>query len=423
MDSILFQVAKQGDTNEFLTLLEEDPLALQKVALLPYADTPLHIATLAGRTNFVKVMLQQMPSFAWECNKDGFTPLHIACAAGYIEIVKEILKVSPDLCLIKDKGGRTPLHYAAIKGRVNVVDELISECPQAAWEVTANGETALHLAVLNSQFEVFKLLISNFKDPKLINHVDDYGNTIFQLAEATKQLQVLNLLRDHGITNIHHIVDFNDQAQDLNNMSAINISIENQTCSKEMKHEKVPQSPPGSSIQDHQSTYIEQQESKNYSLRRLVISKGVVPILAGILATSAYTQGLNPPPTLWNSDMKRHGSSCFLNMLHNFSLTQSVDQCPPATYYLYMSFNTASFYCAMFLVFLHHVPGFLHALLPASLVSSLFSYLVFLLSMFPDAPTFLIINSVALLVFGFICLLKVVVKKFTNWTLDHISKG
>lgn len=236
-------------------------------------------------------------------------------------------------------------------------------------------------------------------------------------------MQVLNLLRDHGITNIHHIVDFNDQAQDLNNMSAINISIENQICSKEMKHEKVPQSPPGSSIQDHQSTYIEQQESKNYSLRRLVISKGVVPILAGILATSAYTQGLNPPPTLWNSDMKRHGSSCFLNMLHNFSLTQSVDQCPPATYYLYMSFNTASFYCAMFLVFLHHVPGFLHALLPASLVSSLFSYLVFLLSMFPDAPTFLIINSVALLVFGFICLLKVVVKKFTNWTLEHISKG
>lgn len=194
MDIRLFQAAKQGDTIELHAILEEDPLALHKISLLPYADTPLHIATLASKTIFANQILHQMPAFAWDCNKDGFTPLHIAAAIGNSDIVKEILKVSHEIGLIKDKGGRTPLHYAAIKGRVDVINELLSVCPEAVWEVTACGETALHLALINAQFEGFKALVTmiSAKDfNELVNVIDDYGNTVLQLAHSTKHLQVI----------------------------------------------------------------------------------------------------------------------------------------------------------------------------------------------------------------------------------------
>ena len=202
MDIRLFQAAKQRDTIELHAILE-DPLALHKISLLPYADTPLHIATLASKTIFVKQILHQMPAFAWDCNKDGFTPLHIAAAIGNSDIVKEILKVSPDIGVIKDKGRRTPLHYAAIKWKGHVINELVSMCPEAVWEVTACGETALHLTVINAQFEGFKALVKKISSKdfnELVNVVDDYGNTVLQSAHSTKQLQV--------IVFVYHLYNF-----------------------------------------------------------------------------------------------------------------------------------------------------------------------------------------------------------------------
>ena len=188
----LSMAAQLGDIITFKALLVEDPLILEKVSLTPFAETPLHIATLAGKTEFVKEMLSQKPSFATELNQDGFSPLHIAAASGQIEIVRELLKLSPDLSLLKDKGGRTPLHYAAIRGRPFVIDELLSHCPHAVWSVTTRGETALHLAVKNNQFEALKVLVEklDMDDTDIINAKDKEGNTILQLAVANNQLQV-----------------------------------------------------------------------------------------------------------------------------------------------------------------------------------------------------------------------------------------
>ena len=109
MDPRLSQAARLGDLNAFKSLLEEDPFLLEKVALSPSADTPLHIATLAAKPDFAREMILRMPNFAWELNQNGFSALHIAAAMGNIEITRLLLSLDSGLCLVKDKLGRTPL--------------------------------------------------------------------------------------------------------------------------------------------------------------------------------------------------------------------------------------------------------------------------------------------------------------------------
>ena len=193
MDPKLVNAAQLGDTGTLAELLNQDPLILNKVALSPIAETPLHIATISGQTQFAKQILTLEPSFARDLNKDGFSPLHIAAATGNTEIVKELLKVvdHKELCLLKDKFGLTPLHHAAIKGRICVIQELVSCCPIAVKQVSILGETALHLAVKNHQFEALKFLVEKFgDDDEIMSTKDKDGNTILELAVATKQLQV-----------------------------------------------------------------------------------------------------------------------------------------------------------------------------------------------------------------------------------------
>lgn len=190
MDPRLFQAASFGDLIALGKLLDEDPFVLEKVDLSPFVETPLHVATLARTIDFGKQILGLKPSFAWELNKDGFTPLHIASATVNVEIVRELLKLGNGLCFLKDKIGLSPLHYAAIKGRVDVIQELVSHCPEVLQEVTALGETALHLALKNNQFDAIKVLVQNDKDGELIYSRDKEGNTILELAVATKQVQV-----------------------------------------------------------------------------------------------------------------------------------------------------------------------------------------------------------------------------------------
>ncbi|RVW76033.1 Ankyrin repeat-containing protein BDA1 [Vitis vinifera] len=179
MDPRLYSVARLGSLAALNSLLEEDPLLLEKVALSSSADTPLHIATLAANTDFAKEMLLRMPNFAWELNQDGFSPLHIAAAMGNIEITRELLSLDSGLC---------PW-------------ELLSHCYEAVKEVSGGGETALHLAVKNSQFEVLKVLVEKLGEDdrdRLINARDDQGHTVLKLAVAKGQVQAQNLLKNQS---------------------------------------------------------------------------------------------------------------------------------------------------------------------------------------------------------------------------------
>ncbi|XP_059636035.1 ankyrin repeat-containing protein BDA1-like [Cornus florida] len=203
MDRRLLEAAWTGNVEDLLKVTGEDPCMLSAVALAG-AETPLHVACLAGHLNFVRELLNLSKEFAGELNQDGLSPLHIASAKGYAEIVKELIKVDQNLCLLNGRERRVPLHYAAIKGRVQVIRELLSANADSIAQVTARAETALHLAVKNNQFEALRVLmehLNQFNKEDIINKKDDQGNTILHLTVSRKQYEVVDLVfNEHVVT-------------------------------------------------------------------------------------------------------------------------------------------------------------------------------------------------------------------------------
>ncbi|KAI4305884.1 hypothetical protein L6164_029217 [Bauhinia variegata] len=191
MDRIprLFAAARRGDVAALQQLLNEDPQILERVASSTiYTETPLHVAALAGKTDFARELITLMPSLAMEKNQEGLIPLHVASARGHLDMVRELLTLdsSHEQCLVKGRGGRIPLHDAIIKGRVSVIEDLISQCAESLEEVTERGETVLHLAAMNNQSETLKVVTERMKQHEnfsaIFNTKDKRGNTFWDLG-------------------------------------------------------------------------------------------------------------------------------------------------------------------------------------------------------------------------------------------------
>lgn len=397
MDPRLSRVIQYEDVTSLRALLAEDPLILDKALLGPTAETPLHLAVLAGNSELVKEIVSRKPNFARELNHDGLTPLHIVSATGNLEVMRELLTVGPDLCMIKDKGGRTPLHYAAIKGRIKVIEELLSQCPQALKERTAHGETALHLAVKNSQSDALKKLVEKVSEDgdadDLVTAKDDDGNTISQLAAASKQLQILNFLKKQNLVGTDTIdVVSGDQ-------------LDGQTKAEpQANRNKKATTKADSTQQSSQSTDDDSSSSIWSEVEEMVL------VVASLIATITYQAGLSPPETIWSDNMKSD-KRCTSHQ----SFFSSTDLCPVAAYYLFMSFNTSGFFSSIFLIFFFNKPSYVQVLLPVALLSMVVTYMTLSVTLSPNGLSLLLIYVITLAIFLY-CMLAVQVVKtiFSN---------
>ncbi|KAI9114734.1 hypothetical protein K1719_014432 [Acacia pycnantha] len=213
MDERLVKAARDGDVTTLHNLLKEDPQILERASLDHFADSPLHVASLSGKSEFVKEIVTLLPSLAIETNQKGMIPVHLASSKGHVETVRKLLKANLDdgakQCLVKDGEGWTPLHCASQKGKISVIEVLISDCPECLEQVTAKGETVLHLAVKANQFEAVKVLADNIRRHNfqtLLRAEDQKGKTAYQLAAAKKQSQALEVLKEGDeIREDHHI--------------------------------------------------------------------------------------------------------------------------------------------------------------------------------------------------------------------------
>ncbi|KAI9114498.1 hypothetical protein K1719_014196 [Acacia pycnantha] len=213
MEERLVKAARDGDVTTLHNLLKEDPQILERASLDHFADSPLHVASLSGKSEFVEQIVTLMPSLAIETNQKGTIPLHLASSKGHVETVRKLLKANlddgPNQYLVKDGEGWTPLHFASQKGKISVIEALISDCPECLEQVTAKGETVLHLAVKANQFEAVKVLADNIRRHNLqilLRAEDQKGKTAIQLAAAKKQSQALEVLKeDDEIREERHI--------------------------------------------------------------------------------------------------------------------------------------------------------------------------------------------------------------------------
>ncbi|MCP5369897.1 MAG: ankyrin repeat domain-containing protein [Rickettsiaceae bacterium] len=157
-------------------------------------NTPLHLASLLGKTEVVKALLEANINPNRQ-NKDGNTALHIAVrdiqhCQGYLEVVNLLIKNKADLN-IQNETGDTPLHIASLFGKKEVVEALLEANINPNRQNKA-GDTPLHIAVRNRQqcneySEVAKLLIKNKADHTIKNAE---GDTALHLAAFKGNVEI-----------------------------------------------------------------------------------------------------------------------------------------------------------------------------------------------------------------------------------------
>ena len=124
------------------------------------ADDSLRLweASLGGRLDEVRSLLDLDGLDIHYSDKDGCTSLFVASQMGHIDVVKVLIKAG---CIVNqaDDDGRTPLYAASSDGNVDIVNVLIDAGGNVNQATTDDGHSPLFIAVqLNHQDIVQQLL-------------------------------------------------------------------------------------------------------------------------------------------------------------------------------------------------------------------------------------------------------------------------
>ncbi|KAD2393954.1 hypothetical protein E3N88_40931 [Mikania micrantha] len=299
MERLLYEASLEGNLNTLLMLLQEDPLILDRFTLNRHGDTPLHITSMLGHTDFVNEIITRKPHLATERDSQKHVPLHIASAKGHVDIVKLLLSANPDACLARDRDGGCPIHLAAVTGCYEVVKELVQAQPDAA-RAMVQQDTILHLCVKHNQVEVLKLLLETMSDHEFVNTKDAHGNTILHLAVADKQVQTVNILL------LTTRIDVN--ATNMNGETSMDILAK---LPRDLRYQQIRQSlTRAGAVETYiQGSGMSQLVAKRSSphLRQestgkddwLDRKRNSLMVVASLIATMAFQAGISPPSGVW----------------------------------------------------------------------------------------------------------------------------
>ena len=129
-------------------------------------NTPLHLASIKGNKDVVKLLLGSDDVNVNQQNKKGSMPLHFAAKFGNKGVVELLLKKGAKVD-IQNNERNSPLHLASMNGNIEVVELLLKKGAKVDIQ-NKEGNSPLHLASMNGNIEVLKLLLGN-KLVELIN--------------------------------------------------------------------------------------------------------------------------------------------------------------------------------------------------------------------------------------------------------------
>jgi ankyrin repeat protein len=193
--------AESGDINLLYTVIRNDPSIFEHIDLIPFVETPLHIAASRGHLQFATEIMMLKPSFSWKLNAEGFSPIHLAMQNGQTMMVSRFVNINKELVKVQGREGLTPLHFASQIGEVDLLASFLFACPESIECLSVRQETALHIAVKNEKFQALQVLLGWLKtncergakelENKILNQKDEAGNTILHIsAELISEPQV-----------------------------------------------------------------------------------------------------------------------------------------------------------------------------------------------------------------------------------------
>ena len=204
-----------------------------------HGDTPLHIACMYGRTDFVRYLTEnyvfdptiqnrsnklplhyacqhslEMTELVSNCDvdcraSDGVTPLHIACEYRKLDIVRYLIEkknCNPD---VEDSNGLTVLNYTCGYSRgciklyfepADVLDEIMQEQATVVKYLMTKCDydpasvlSLYEIACKEGKIELAKSFTTN---ADLVNSSDAEGNTPLHIACMNKQLEIVKFLTE-----------------------------------------------------------------------------------------------------------------------------------------------------------------------------------------------------------------------------------
>ncbi|RHN41590.1 putative ankyrin repeat-containing domain, PGG domain-containing protein [Medicago truncatula] len=220
--------AHAGDVNLLYTVIQDDPYVLERIDLIPFVETPLHIAASMGHLPFATEIMTLKPSFALKLNPQGFSPIHLAMQNDQKQMVYRFVKINKDLVRVRGRDGLTPLHFASQIGEVDLLAHFLLLCPESIEDWTVRCETPLHIAIKNEQFEAFQVLVGWLEknersgaeelESRILNEKDEAGNSILHVAALSSEPLVVQELLSLVKTKI------NLRKKNLENKTALDIA-------------------------------------------------------------------------------------------------------------------------------------------------------------------------------------------------------
>ncbi|XP_032406614.1 transient receptor potential cation channel subfamily A member 1b [Xiphophorus hellerii] len=155
--SALHFAAQYGRINTCHRLLE----SITDSRLLNEGDerglTPLHLASKAGHTKVVQLLLRKGALF--HSDYKGWSCLHHAASEGYTQTMDILLSANPKLLDKTDEDGNTALHIAARSGHVAAVRMMLVRGAEIV--LNKNDTSFLHEALQNGRKEVANAVIDS----------------------------------------------------------------------------------------------------------------------------------------------------------------------------------------------------------------------------------------------------------------------
>ncbi|XP_062001717.1 ankyrin repeat-containing protein BDA1-like [Rosa rugosa] len=378
---LVYKASVAGCVSTLNELIETSPLILRKFSLTTFTETPLHVSALLGHHDFTRTLLTHNPNLAKELDSFRRSPLHLASAEGHEEIVQVLLHADHvDVCLFHDQDGRIPLHYSAMRGRLGVLKKLIRAKPESIFVSVLNRsrETALHLCVKYNQLECLKLLVEHVGEQRseFLHSKDTVGGqTILHLALVLKQTETIRyllsipIIREEANDVIRSYV-LEHNSGDIRNLELQQIVIGH----NDDHHHQQPLSsvPPGMTSANVLDNNAAEKVSKarwrtklmkylNYPTDWLEDTRGVLIVVAGMIATMTFQAAVNPPGGVWqvnntDSTINSSGSpsstesqTCYAG---SAVLACATDSGLDHIFLLFMNFNTISFLASLSVTFL-----------------------------------------------------------------------
>lgn len=124
----------------------------------------------------------------------GLTPLHYASLYGRTKAINVFLQKESSSIYIVGNNGESALHIAAFEGHSDAVEEILKSCPDSCYLVDNKGRTALHAAVLGDQRKVVKLILGRPMQGRVMNKADGDGNMALHLAAFYKLYNIIEIL-------------------------------------------------------------------------------------------------------------------------------------------------------------------------------------------------------------------------------------